>query len=102
MGRSRGRNPRGVAVAPGGECRVVDDRQRQLLPLEGLPAGGVEKLQAPHTFTRPYGHSNERRAQLRPFLNHYNCVRPHWGIGRKTPQQRRVDLRVTNVLGSNS
>ena len=53
-------------------------------------------------YTRPYGHSNERRAQLRPFLNFYNCVRPHWGIGRKTPQQRLVELRVDNVLVSNS
>lgn len=54
------------------------------------------------TYARPYAHSNERRAQLRPFLNFYSCVRPHWGIGRKTPQQRLVELRVTNVLGSNS
>ena len=53
-------------------------------------------------YARPYGHSNERNAQLRPFLNFYNCVRPHWGIGRKTPQLRLVELRVTNVLGSNS
>ena len=53
-------------------------------------------------YARPYGHSNERRARLRPFLNFYNCVRPHWGIGRKTPQQRLVELRATNVLGSNT
>jgi transposase InsO family protein len=53
-------------------------------------------------YARPYGHSNERNAQLRPFLNFYNCARPHWGIGRKTPQQRLVELRVDNVLTSNS
>ena len=49
-------------------------------------------------YARPYGHSNDRTAQLRAFLNYYNCGRPHGGIDGKTPLQRLVELRVTNVL----
>lgn len=53
-------------------------------------------------YARPYSTSQERASQLRAFLNFYNCARPHWGIGRKTPQRRLVELRANNLLGSNS
>lgn len=53
-------------------------------------------------YARSYGYSNERQAQIRPLLNLYDYVRPHWEIGRKKPQQRTVELRVTNLLECNS
>lgn len=50
-------------------------------------------------YARPYHTSRERTASLIRFLNFYNCVRPHWGIGRKTPRLRLAELlSVNNVL----
>lgn len=53
-------------------------------------------------YGRPYHHSRERTAALGPWLRYYNCTRRHAGIGRRTPWQRLVDLRVTNVLATHS
>lgn len=86
----------------------------------------VEALGARHIFTKPYTprtngkaerfiqtcmrewayaasyrHSDVRAAALPVFLCFYNCHRPHWGIGRKTPQLRLREL-VNNVPGCNS
>jgi transposase InsO family protein len=52
-------------------------------------------------YAQPYSHSRRRTAALRRFLNFYNCHRPHWGIGRQTPQLRLTEL-VNNVSGSDS
>jgi transposase InsO family protein len=52
-------------------------------------------------YVRPYQNSSARRAALTAFLCYYNCQRPHWGIGRITPQ-RRLSLLVNNVPGCNS
>ena len=52
-------------------------------------------------YARPYRHSDARTAALALFLNFYNCHRPHWGIGRKTPQLRLAEL-VNNVPGCNT
>jgi transposase InsO family protein len=49
-------------------------------------------------YARPYHHSRERTAALLPWLRYYNCVRRHAAIRRRTPLERLVDLRVTNVL----
>lgn len=49
-------------------------------------------------YARPYAHSRDRTAALDVFLCYYNCHRPHWGIGRKTPQLRLTEL-VNNVPG---
>ena len=49
-------------------------------------------------YARPYAHSRDRTAALAVFLCFYNCHRPHWGLGRKTPQLRLSEL-VTNVPG---
>lgn len=49
-------------------------------------------------YARPYAHSRDRIAALDLFLCFYNCHRPHWGIGRKTPQLRLTEL-VNNVPG---
>lgn len=49
-------------------------------------------------YVRPYRHSDDRRAALSVFLCYYNCHRPHWGIGRITPQLRLTQL-VNNVPG---
>jgi transposase InsO family protein len=52
-------------------------------------------------YVRPYRHSTERTAALATFLCFYNSRRPHWGIGRKTPQLRLREL-VNNVPGCNN
>jgi transposase InsO family protein len=52
-------------------------------------------------YARPYRNSNARTAALAVFLCFYNCHRPHWGIGRKTPQLRFREL-VNNVPGCNT
>lgn len=52
-------------------------------------------------YARPYAHSNLRTAALDSFLSFYNCFRPHWGIGRKTPSLRLSEL-VNNVPGCNN
>ena len=52
-------------------------------------------------YVRPYRNSDARRAALTAFLCYYNCHRPHWGIGRITPQRRLTQL-VNNVPGCNN
>ena len=52
-------------------------------------------------YARPYQHSDARTAALAAFLCFYNCYRPHWGIGRKSPQLRLRELG-DNVPGCNS
>ena len=49
-------------------------------------------------YGRPYPTSKQRTGDLRHWLHYYNLTRRHAGIGRRTPWQRLVDLRVTNVL----
>lgn len=52
-------------------------------------------------YVRAYPTSRVRTAALSVFLCFYNCHRPHWGIGRITPQLRLTQL-VNNVPGCNS
>lgn len=52
-------------------------------------------------YARPYHHSEARTAALTAFLCFYNCYRPHWGIGRKSPQLRLRELG-DNVPGCNN
>lgn len=49
-------------------------------------------------YARPFRSSAERTAALVDFLCHYNCHRPHWGIGRITPQLRLSQI-VNNLSG---
>jgi transposase InsO family protein len=49
-------------------------------------------------YARPYRSSAERTTALDDFLCHYNCHRPHWGIGRITPQLRLSQI-VNNLSG---
>ena len=53
-------------------------------------------------YGRAYHTSRERTKTLAIWLEYYNHIRRHWGIGRRTPFQRLVQLRVTNVLVNNS
>ena len=53
-------------------------------------------------YGRPYHHSNKRTAALRVWLRYYNLTRRHAGIGRRTPFERLVELRVTNVLATHT
>ena len=52
-------------------------------------------------YARPYPNSRTRRQALDVFLCYYNCHRPHWGLGRITPQLRLTQL-VNNVPGCDS
>ena len=49
-------------------------------------------------YGRAYHTSKQRTAALAAWLGYYNLTRRHAGIGRRTPFQRLVELRVTNVL----
>lgn len=53
-------------------------------------------------YARPYQHSKDRTAALDVWLRYYNSVRRHSGIGRLTPPQRLVEIRVTNVLATHT
>ena len=53
-------------------------------------------------YARPYHNSKERAQALAAWLPYYNLTRRHAGIGRQTPFQRLVALRVTNVLATHS
>jgi transposase InsO family protein len=53
-------------------------------------------------YARPYHNSKERIRALAAWLRYYNLTRRHAGIGRLTPFQRLVELRVTNVLATHS
>ena len=50
-------------------------------------------------YCRSYPHSRVRTRVLRVWLDYYNLRRRHTAIGRLTPMQRLVELRITNVLG---
>lgn len=52
-------------------------------------------------YARAYPSSRVRRHALDVFLCFYNCHRPHWGLGRITPQLRLTQL-VNNVPGCDS
>jgi len=58
----------------------------------------VQTCKREWAYARPCAHSQDRMAALHVFLCFYNCHRPHWGIGRKTPQLRLTEL-VNNVHG---
>jgi len=49
-------------------------------------------------YARPYRNSRSRTEALVTFLCIYNCHRPHWGIGRITPQLRLTQL-MNNLPG---
>jgi transposase InsO family protein len=53
-------------------------------------------------YGRAYPHSRVRMKALRAWLDYYNLTRRHAGIGRRTPFQRLVALRVTNVLATHT
>lgn len=53
-------------------------------------------------YGRTYSHSRLRTRALRTWLYYYNATRRHFGIGRRTPFQRLVELRVNNVLATHS
>lgn len=53
-------------------------------------------------YGRAYPHSRVRTKALTAWLDYYNLTRRHAGIGRQTPFDRLVELRVTNVLATHS
>lgn len=53
-------------------------------------------------YGRAYPHSRVRTKALTAWLDYYNLTRRHAGIGRQTPFDRLVELRVTNVLATHT
>ena len=51
-------------------------------------------------YGRPYHTSRQRTVALSAWLCYYNLTRRHAGIGRRTPLQRLIEIRVTNVLAT--
>ena len=45
----------------------------------------IQTLQREWAYSRPYLSSLERRRALLPWLNYYNCQRPHSALSHKTP-----------------
>jgi transposase len=50
-------------------------------------------------YAKPYHHSDERKAELEPFLTHYNHHRSHFGINGMTPISR---VKKYNLLRHDS
>lgn len=74
-----------------------------LPPLERPRTNGkaerfIQTCKREWAYARPYAHSRDRKAALDTFLCYYNRHRPHWGIGRKTPQLRLTEL-VNDLSG---
>lgn len=71
-------------------------------PTHPRPNGKVERFIRTSieewAYARPYRRSKYRTAALEVWLRYDNCARRHSGIGRLTPFQRLVELRLTNVL----
>lgn len=65
--------------------------------------GKVERFIAPRSWSGPAAGPTPTRACgrefLRIWLDYHNLRRRHTAIGRLTPMQRLVELRITNVLG---
>jgi len=81
------------------ELRARHIRTRPYTPrTNGKAERFIQTCKREWAYARPYAHSDARIAELRRFLCFYNCHRPHWGIGRKTPQLRLTEL-VNNVPG---
>lgn len=53
-------------------------------------------------YARPYSHSDERVAALKPWLRWYNTERPHHSLAGMTPLDALRQLRRDNVLGDHS
>jgi len=81
------------------ELRARHIRTRPYTPrTNGKAERFIQTCKREWAYARPYAHSEARIAELTRFLCFYNCHRPHWGIGRKTPQLRLTEL-VNNVPG---
>ena len=86
-------------------CESLQARHLRTRPYTPRTNGKAERFiqtcKREWAYARPYHSSHERRVALRRFMNYYNCGRPHWGIGRVTPQLRLSQL-VNNLSGSNN
>jgi transposase InsO family protein len=58
----------------------------------------IQSCKREWAYARAYPNSRVRRHALHTFLCFYNCHRPHWGLGRITPQLRLTQL-MNNVPG---
>lgn len=73
-------------------CRSQSLRHLRTQPYRPQTNGKAERmvqtLLREWAYVRPYPHSRQRTAALRPYLRHYNHRRPHGGIGYQAPISR--------------
>lgn len=86
-------------------CEALDARHIFTRPYTPRTNGKAERFiqtcKKEWAYARPYRSSAAREKALHRFMSYYNCHRPHWGIGRKTPQLRLTEL-VNNVSSNNN
>jgi transposase InsO family protein len=77
-------------------CRELGLRHLRTRPHRPRTNGKAERfiqtLQNEWAHGRIYGSTAERRAQLQPWLDHYNYTRPHGSLGHRAPATRINNL----------
>jgi transposase InsO family protein len=83
-----------------GELAVKHTRTRPYTPqTNGKAERFVQTSLREWAYAKPYNSSDERQANLLPFLHHYNYHRSHFGIKGQTPISR---LSVNNLSRHNN
>ena len=88
---ARGGRGRGDGTGNGFETLLADlgITQKNGKPFKPTTQGKIERLWQTlkkHTATRPAATITELQATLDAFRDYYNMIRPHHGIGRRTPE----------------
>jgi transposase InsO family protein len=80
-------------------CRALGLRHLRTRPYRPRTNGKAERfiqtLQNEWAYGRPYPNSDERRARLPAWLDHYNYRRPHGSLSHRPPAARLRDLNGT-------
>lgn len=82
-------------------CTRRGIRAKRTRPYRPQTNGKVERflrtLLGEWAYARSYEHEAERQRALPPYLDSYNCRRPHRALGGQTPLQRVNNLFGTNI-----
>jgi transposase InsO family protein len=88
-----------VSKAHADACRALGLRHLRTRPYRPRTNGKAERfiqtLQNEWAYGRPYTNSDQRRAKLPAWLNHYNYRRPHGSLSHKPPAARLHELART-------
>ena len=88
-----------VSTAHAIACRTLGVRHTRIRPGRPRTNGKAERfiqtMLREWAYVRIYGSSDEREAQLPPFLERYNFRRPHGSLAKRPPASR-----LTNVVGN--